>query len=75
MIVKHMVPNSLIKLDVESKFLINSYGKSTEDYYIKNNKLYSKLTENSTYFVHDNGWDHGSPRFHDALELNKLYLN
>ena len=44
-------------------------------YYIKNNKLYSKLTENSTYFVHDNGWDHGSPRFHDALELNKLYLN
>jgi hypothetical protein len=71
----NMVPDSPIKLDIESKFLINSYGRSIEDYYIENNKLYSKSTGNSTYFVHDNGWNHGSPKFHDNLELNKLYLN
>jgi hypothetical protein len=62
-----------LKLDYESKFLLNTYGRSEEDYYIKNNKFYSKLTETSTFFIHDNGWDYGSPKFHDKLELSKLY--
>lgn len=73
--VYNMKKDSPIKLDTEGKFLINTYGRSLDDYYVENNKLYSKVTGEPTFFVHDNGWHHGSPRFHDNLELTKLYLD
>jgi hypothetical protein len=70
-----MKKDSPIKLDTEGKFLVNSYGRSIDEYYIKDKKLYSKASDQPTFFVHDNGWHHGSPRFHDNLELTKLYLD
>jgi hypothetical protein len=67
------VKDSPIKLDYESRFLLNTYGRSENDYYVKDGRFYSKVTGIPTCFVHDNGWDHGSPKFHDKLELSKLY--
>lgn len=67
----NMVSDSKIKLDYLSNFTLNTYQRSTEEYYTSNGKLYSKSYSNSPCFVHDNGWDHGSPKYHDYFELEK----
>jgi len=69
----NMVPESGIKLDYLSNFALNTYLRSTEEYYLSNNKLYSKFYSSTPCFVHDNGWNYGSPKYHDHFQLEKLY--
>ncbi len=64
----------LIKLDYDSIFVVNTFKRSTEEYYLDNKQnLVSKLTGKSPCFVHDNGWNYGSPRFITYFELRHLY--
>jgi len=70
----NMIDNSPIQLDVESRFMVNTYCRTLDEYYMDNNKIYSKASGISPCFVHDNGWDYGSPRYHDNFNLKQLYV-
>jgi len=54
----------LIKLDYSRIFTLNTFTRSTDDCYLdKNNKIVIKETGVRPCFVHDNGWNHGSPKY------------
>ena len=63
-----------IKLDYGSIFALNTFSRSTDEFYLnKDNRLVSHQTGVAPCFVHDNGWNHGSPRYHVYFELKRLY--
>jgi hypothetical protein len=66
---------SKIKLDYSNVFSTNTYKTSPEDYVMKDKRIYSKQTGIAPLFIHDNGWDHGSPRIHDYFKLDEIYRN
>jgi hypothetical protein len=63
-----------IKLDTENKLVVNTYTRSTDEFY-KNekNQLIDKSNGNIPYFVHDNGWNYGSPKYNHFFELKRAY--
>ena len=63
-----------IKLDTSSAFVVNTYDRSPDEYYVHNNKLYSKHNGVTPCFVHDNGWQWGSPQYRRIFNLDQLYL-
>jgi hypothetical protein len=63
-----------IKLDTSNNFALNTFSRSVDEYYLNNqNQLVSKETGIIPCFVHDNGWNHGSPKYHDYFGLVKTY--
>ena len=63
-----------IKLDYQLSFAVNTFKRSCDEFYLnKNNRLTSKSTGVTPCFVHDNGWNHGSPKFRDNFNLKSLY--
>ena len=63
-----------IKLDYGNIFALNTFSRSTDEFYLnKDNRLVSHETGVMPCFVHDNGWNHGSPRYHVYFELKRLY--
>lgn len=64
----------LIKLDYEMIFVVNTFKRSPEDFYMNDEqRLVSKQTGTTPLFVHDNGWNHGSPKFINHFELKRVY--
>jgi FkbM family methyltransferase len=63
-----------IKLDISNIFALNTFSRSVDEFY-KNeqHKLVSRNTGIIPCFVHDNGWNHGSPKYHNHFELKRLY--
>ena len=61
--------NTLITLDKNNKWFLSTYLKSHNNYNKINNKLYSFDTDTTPTFVHDNGWNYGSPRFIEHFNL------
>ena len=63
-----------IKLDVSNIFALNTFSRTTSEFYLNENK---KLVSNETgvipTFLHDNGWNHGSPKYFMHFDLDKLY--
>jgi FkbM family methyltransferase len=65
-----------IKLDYGNIFAVNTFARNTNEFYLdKENKLVSKQTGIKPCFLHDNGWNHGSPKYHNFFELKRLYSN
>lgn len=62
-----------IKLDYNNTFVVNTYSRSHNEFYLQNNCLVSEKTGVIPCFVHDNGWNHGSPKYHNHFELKRLY--
>jgi len=62
-----------VKLDTASVFVASTYDRSPEEYYMHNGRLYSKHNGITPCFVHDNGWQWGSPQYRRIFELEKLY--
>lgn len=62
-----------IKLDYGNVFTVNTFKRSTSEYELKNGSFHSKFNSVRPCFVHDNGWEHGSPKFTLAFELKQLY--
>lgn len=65
--------NPQIKLDYNNKFGLNTFTRSHDEYFLENGKLVSKKHGTSPLFIHDNGWNHGSPRFTHHFNLTSLY--
>jgi FkbM family methyltransferase len=63
-----------IKLDYGNLLAVNTFTRNTNEFYVdKENKLVSKQTGIKPCFLHDNGWNHGSPKYHNHFELKRLY--
>lgn len=63
-----------IKLDCSSIFTLNTFTRTKEECYLNEEKrIVIKETGVKPCFVHDNGWNHGSPKFINQFELKRLY--
>jgi hypothetical protein len=60
----------LIKLDYNTEFAVNTFKRSPNEF-TKNeeHRLVSNANGSKPCFVHDNGWNHGSPKFLNHFEL------
>lgn len=61
--------SDLLQLD-ENFIFLNTYSLSYESYYVNNNKLYKHGLDKPFLFVHDNGWNYGSPKFIEHFNLS-----
>jgi FkbM family methyltransferase len=64
----------LIKLDYNTEFTVNTFKRSTNEF-TKNDeqRIVSNANGSKPCFVHDNGWNHGSPRFLNHFELRRAF--
>jgi len=63
-----------IKLDTSNIFALNTFSRNVNEFYLNNdNKLVSHETSVMPCFIHDNGWNHGSPKYNIHFELKRLY--
>lgn len=63
-----------IKLDYGNIFAVNTFCRNIDEFYLnKNNRLVSYETRVMPCFVHDNGWNHGSPKYFEFFDLQKIY--
>ncbi len=61
-------------LDTSNIFVLNTFSRSVDEGYFSNDKkIVYKKTGVIPAFVHDNGWNHGSPKYHNHFELKTLY--
>lgn len=63
------INNSIITLDHNCNIFLNTYLRSINDFIYNNNKLKFKNSDISPKFVHDNGWNYGSPKFIEKFNL------
>ena len=64
-----------IKLDYSNKFVVNTFSRSHDEYYMEGNRIVSKKNGTKPLFVHDNGWNHGSPKYLNHFELKKHFVD
>ena len=64
-----------IKLDYTNSFVVNTFSRSHDEYVLENGRLISKKNQTSPVFVHDNGWNHGSPKFLNHFELKRFFID
>ena len=62
-------PNTNIILDRDSKYFLSTYHRAQNTYCKNNNTLTNVLDNTSPIFVHDNGWNYGSPKFIEKFSL------
>ena len=64
-----------ITLDEKNIFALNTFSRSPEEYSLDGNKLINKTDSTHSCFIHDNGWNHGSPKFSEYFNLPSLLTN
>lgn len=64
-----------IKLDYSNTFVVNTFSRSHDEYELVGGRLRSKKNETLPLFVHDNGWNHGSPKYLNHFELKRLFVD
>lgn len=60
--------DGLIKID-ETKYFLSTYLKSPNDFRKDDIGVYSLKTNSYPIFIHDNGWNYGSPKFINHFNL------
>lgn len=58
-----------IILDHNCNYFVSTYLTSQDWYEKENNKFRNKITGTTPMFVHDNGWNYGSPRIIERFNL------
>jgi hypothetical protein len=58
-----------ISLDVDRKVFVSTYLTSPEWYRVEDGKLLYNPTNSHPFFVHDNGWNYGSPKIIERYRL------
>jgi hypothetical protein len=58
-----------IELDDNFNMFLSTYLRSENDFIKENNKLKNRVKSTYPLFVHDNGWNYGSPRFIEKFNL------
>jgi hypothetical protein len=65
--INHFSPK--ITLDVDRKVFVSTYLTSPDCYRVENRKLLYNPTNSKPIFVHDNGWNYGSPKIIERYRL------
>ena len=63
---------NLVKLDENFDVFLSTYLKSYDGFGVNDNKFISYHTKTKPLFVHDNGWNYGSPKFINHFNLTSL---
>lgn len=58
-----------IFLDYERQYFLNTYSDSYGNYFLSDGKIVCVNNLNKPYFIHDNGWNYGSPKFIEHFKL------
>jgi len=58
-----------IILDTTNNIFLSTYLKSSDSYNFENNRIVCKKNNTKPIFIHDNGWNYGSPRFIEKFNL------
>jgi|LakMenEpi03Aug12_release.lakeMendotaPanAssembly.Ray.scaffolds.fasta_scaffold92165_2 hypothetical protein len=62
-----------ISLDYSNIFTLNTFKRQENDFYItEDKKIVCKNNAIKPCFIHDNGWNHGSPKFINKFELKNI---
>lgn len=61
--------NNLVTLDNKFELFLSTYLKSYHDFKLENNSIISLAYNTSPLFIHDNGWNYGSPKFINHFNL------
>lgn len=61
--------NLNIKLDINNSIFLSTYLRSNHDFAYQNNRLIDKNNNTFPLFIHDNGWNYGSPKFIEKFHL------
>lgn len=63
------IENGLIELDFELKYFISTYTRAPYEYSVSEGRLIVPHTNYTPLFIHDNGWNYGSPKFIEYFNL------
>jgi hypothetical protein len=58
-----------IILDTTNNIFLSTYLKSPDSYNFENSRIVCKKNNTKPIFIHDNGWNYGSPRFIEKFNL------
>jgi hypothetical protein len=58
-----------ILLDSQTKYFLSTYSDSPSNYIFMDGKLKNLLSNQTPIFIHDNGWNYGSPKFINHFNL------
>ncbi len=61
--------NGLIELDYKNEFFINTYTLAPYHYSVTDGRLFDPNHNTKPIFLHDNGWNYGSPKFIEYFNL------
>lgn len=63
------VKNNNILLDKTNKYFLSTYSDSPSNYEFINGRIKVLNSNQTPIFIHDNGWDYGSPKFINHFKL------
>lgn len=58
-----------VELDISTKYFLSTYLRSNAHFKLENNKLINLENNSTPLFIHDNGWNYGSPKFIEKFNL------
>jgi hypothetical protein len=61
--------DNLITLDKDTKYFLSTYLDSPSNYSFSNGKLKNLISGQFPHFIHDNGWNYGSPKFIEHFKM------
>lgn len=61
--------NNIIILDTENEYFLSTYSCSQSNFLYKDGKIKNIKSNRCPIFVHDNGWNYGSPKFIEHFNL------
>jgi len=58
-----------IELDSKFDLFLSTYLRSENEFYLSGRNLIHRFNQTSPMFIHDNGWNYGSPKFIEKFNL------
>lgn len=60
---------NIIDLDKQCEYFLSTYLRTPHDYRFENNRIVCNTNNTRPIFIHDNGWNYGSPKFIERFNL------
>jgi hypothetical protein len=61
--------NKLIVLDYNTKYFLSTYSRNPDSFIYNNGRIINRQFNSMPLFIHDNGWNYGSPKFIERFNL------
>jgi len=67
--INNNLQTNLVNLDNKYEIFLSTYLKSYHDFHYENGRLVNYTYKTTPLFIHDNGWNYGSPKFINHFNL------